>query len=119
MSDFDVIVDNFFKNYRDRGMVKWQGFFLSDHTQNIEKMKYDDNHHEVHRPDQDLDKISELLMTAFTTRAAVNVQLKQMDHNGNYFDSLNGFISGYQDTDVFIDNKPVGLEEISSVEFIS
>lgn len=28
----DNFAENFFKNYyKDRGMLKWQGFFLSDH----------------------------------------------------------------------------------------
>ena len=29
--EFDERVTNFFKNYHDRGMKKWSGFFLSDH----------------------------------------------------------------------------------------
>jgi hypothetical protein len=34
---FDKEVDDFFKNYQDRGMKKWSGFFLSDHTVQINK----------------------------------------------------------------------------------
>ena len=36
--DMDV-VNNFFEHdYHDRGMVKWQGFYLSDHTAALKKM---------------------------------------------------------------------------------
>ena len=33
--NFDQKVENFFKNYQDRGMKKWSGFFLSDHSLKI------------------------------------------------------------------------------------
>ena len=29
-ANFDKEIQNFFKNYHDRGMQKWGGFFLSD-----------------------------------------------------------------------------------------
>lgn len=37
-SDFDKKVTEFFRTYQDRGMKKWQGFFLSDHTLAIKKI---------------------------------------------------------------------------------
>lgn len=119
MSDFDIIVDNFFKNYKDRGMKKWQGFYLSDQTSKVEKMWRDEAKVEVHRPEQSIEEIGELLMIAYSTRIPVNVQLKLMDHNGNYYQSLNGFVSGYEDDEAFVDNNPIELDSISSVEFIS
>lgn len=36
---FDEVIDTFFKNYQDRGMKKWSGFFLSDHVAAINKEK--------------------------------------------------------------------------------
>lgn len=38
--NFDMdVVNNFFEHdYHDRGMVKWQGFYLSDHTAALKKM---------------------------------------------------------------------------------
>ncbi|ODP92844.1 hypothetical protein [Levilactobacillus brevis] len=36
--DANTIAEQFLKNkYHDRGMLKWQGFFLSDHTSAIKK----------------------------------------------------------------------------------
>ncbi|KRN10379.1 hypothetical protein [Liquorilactobacillus mali] len=36
----DAFAEYFFKNfYQDRGMRKWQGFFLSDHTQALKKQR--------------------------------------------------------------------------------
>ncbi|AEG40879.1 hypothetical protein GCM10008918_12840 [Lactobacillus kefiranofaciens subsp. kefiranofaciens] len=34
-SPFDQRIEEFFRNYQDRGMKKWVGFFLSDHTAKI------------------------------------------------------------------------------------
>lgn len=32
-AEADAVADNFFKyHYHDRGKIKWQGFFLSEHT---------------------------------------------------------------------------------------
>lgn len=31
----DKLIYDFFKNYQDRGMKKWTGFLLSDHTAQI------------------------------------------------------------------------------------
>ncbi len=36
--DFSSLVANYFKNdYRERGLIKWRGFFLSDHTSALKK----------------------------------------------------------------------------------
>ena len=34
-SEFDKRVEEFFRTYQDRGMKKWAGFYLSDHTVKI------------------------------------------------------------------------------------
>ena len=39
------VVDQFFEHdYQDRGMTKWQGFYLSDHTVAIKKQRYKNKH---------------------------------------------------------------------------
>ena len=38
-SEFDKIVEEFFRTYQDRGMKKWAGFYLSDHTAKINRDK--------------------------------------------------------------------------------
>lgn len=38
---FEMAVVNYFfeHDYHDRGMLKWQGFYLSDHTAALKEMK--------------------------------------------------------------------------------
>ncbi|MCG0724137.1 DNA-directed RNA polymerase subunit beta [Lactiplantibacillus plantarum] len=42
--DFDLnIVNRFFRHdYHDRGLMKWQGFYLSDHTAALNQQKVHD-----------------------------------------------------------------------------
>lgn len=118
MSDFDVIVDNFFKNYHDRGMKKWMGFYLSDHTQKIEKTDLQEHTIEEQRPEEPLEEISAKLLEAFGTHYPVNVQFRELDFNGNFKPSLTGFVAGYQNAEVQIEDQLINLEEIKSIEII-
>lgn len=47
--EFDKRVDDFFRNYHDRGMVKWAGFYLSDHVLKMHKKSKADAYVEVKR----------------------------------------------------------------------
>jgi hypothetical protein len=36
--DFSTLINNYFQHdYRDRGIKKWRGFFLNDHTSALRK----------------------------------------------------------------------------------
>ncbi|GEL15175.1 hypothetical protein [Pediococcus cellicola] len=54
----ESVTERFFKNdYHDRGMLKWGGFFLSDHTSAIQKMKRD-KVPETIRAEQSLERVA-------------------------------------------------------------
>ncbi|MDI6523854.1 hypothetical protein [Leuconostoc suionicum] len=37
--DFSTLINRYFQNdYRERGKIKWNGYFLSDHTSSLVKM---------------------------------------------------------------------------------
>jgi hypothetical protein len=79
--DANIIAEQFLKNkYHDRGMLKWQGFFLSDHTSAIKK--------EVNSPipkkkaEMSQTEISECLSEAWKYGKTVILQLNQVDING-------------------------------------
>ena len=61
--EYDQILDNFFKTYQDRGMKKWQGLMLSDHTTAINR----DNQQRAvvysKKPTMSEEQASELLIT--------------------------------------------------------
>ena len=83
---FDLnIVKQFFKyDYRDRGMLKWQGFYLSDHTAALKKTSNTAKAHEhvkVHAQ-QSLADISEILAKSFAEQRLVQLQLNILNKNG-------------------------------------
>ena len=115
MNDFDQIVENFFKNYHDRGMKKWAGFYLSDHTQTIEKDTKMRGEVVMKRPEQPLEEISVILLDAFSNHREVDVQLKILDEDGQLPKSVVSFVAGYEQEAVVIAAEQIALDDISSV----
>ncbi|AVK60346.1 hypothetical protein C5Z25_00495 [Lactobacillus sp. CBA3605] len=102
--DFDMtIVNRFFtSDYHDRGMVKWQGFYLSDHTSALNKQHAQMQLTYEERPQQSLQTISTILAASYTQHTLVAIQLQSVDPNGNLFPDQVGTVSGYNDTDIII-----------------
>lgn len=113
-NSFDQEVENFFKNYHDRGMKKWAGFFLSDHTVQINKtaaIKVNKKKAEMSQFE-----ISKTLWQAFCNHQEVKLQLKDLDENGNLAEDIIGFVDGYDgQNQVIISGYPVFIDTINNV----
>ncbi|GED80125.1 MULTISPECIES: hypothetical protein [Amylolactobacillus] len=116
MSDFDRMLDDFFKNYQDRGMKKWAGFYLSDHTQKIEQEEQQNNKVIKSRPIQTAEEVGMLLFQAFENHLEVDIQLKQVDVNGVIPASIVGFVGGYQQDNVVINDQQIKFEDIKNIQ---
>ncbi|WP_367341375.1 hypothetical protein [Limosilactobacillus sp.] len=69
----------FIHRYHDRGMLKWQGFFLSDHTAALnraEKAKPE----KLHKA-QKATELNQRLMQAWQSQFLVHIQLNVLDEN--------------------------------------
>ncbi|WP_413627769.1 hypothetical protein R4B61_00830 [Fructilactobacillus vespulae] len=74
------LVDQFFKyDYHDRGMMKWQGFYLSDHTVAIAKQEKQTKHVVKVKPQQTVIEIKKNLVRAFEKQQSVIIQLNELD----------------------------------------
>lgn len=115
-SDFDQKVERFFKNYQDRGMKKWTGFFLSDHTLKInrDRAKRAVVYHKKSEMSEAL--ISQMLFKAFSDHYYVKVQLKELDNEGKLKADVCGFVEGYQEKNIIISGKKVAIDNINHVE---
>lgn len=115
--EFDRKLDDFFRNYQDRGMKKWAGFFLSDHTAKINQSNRQRQMIYSKKPEMTDIEISKVLLTAFSNHQKVNIQLKNRDQNGNLSADIEGMVEGYyqQDT-IIISGCLVDLEDINHVE---
>ena len=115
MNDFDRKVEQFFKNYQDRGMKKWAGFFLSDHTLKINKDKAKRAMVYQKKPSMNEDEISQLLFKAFSDHYYVQVQLKELDDDGKLKADICGFVEGYQEQLIIISGQKVAIDDINNV----
>lgn len=117
--DDDQVVQRFFDHdYRDRGIVKWQGFHLSDHTAALKKQAKQEAQRYPAKPHQSLAEISRRLNQAFANHLTVSIQMGTRDANGQYQPDLVGKVRGYQDELIYLDQHEVVMENIRHVAFI-
>ncbi|WP_201308369.1 hypothetical protein [Companilactobacillus farciminis] len=115
------MVQTFFDNYyHDRGKIKWQGFYLSDHTAALKKQAKKSSHQNNLRPQQELTEITKFLMQSYTYNQIVKVQLNVFDLNNHVKDDLTGEIQGYDEDLFYLDNgKKFHLSEVRNVAMVA
>ncbi len=113
------LVQNYFDRvYRDRGMTKWQGYYLSDHTSALNKEKAAAAITYPPRPVQSLTVIGAQLATAYASNAPVSVQLTAIAPDGALGPDIMGMVRGYTETDVIIGTTELNLETIRNVQML-
>ncbi|MHA7611551.1 hypothetical protein ACX2QB_04180 [Weissella viridescens] len=117
---FQRAKDFFEKEYKDRGMVKWQGFFLSDHVEDVEK--YANEREQVEQqeqmPSMTLEEISEVLFDAYRKLETIEYQLKGVDVLGHYPPIKKGKVKGNDENVAVIGNKRVDMSQINWCQII-
>ncbi|KRL04124.1 hypothetical protein [Liquorilactobacillus oeni] len=108
--EFMDIVNNFFKyDYHDRGMLKWKGFFLSDHTaalkREFNKPKI------VTKPKQSLELISKRLKLSWQYKINATIQLQNVSTDEE-LEQLEGIIQGYNGGMIILKDVEDKLHEI-------
>ncbi|WP_137644868.1 hypothetical protein [Lactiplantibacillus plajomi] len=117
--EFDMAaVNRFFEHdYHDRGIVKWQGFFLSDHTSALNKVRARERTVIQGRPVQPLSARTVILADAFAQGYRVKIQLATLDRNGHFYPDLIGTVSGYNATNIVLNGSTfVSLDQIRNVQ---
>ncbi|EOH91825.1 hypothetical protein [Enterococcus pallens] len=90
------------QNYQDRGMIKWIGFYLSDHTALLtkdNKQRYKEN---LQKPQQTLEEISQLLQQSYIQNKRIALQLEALDSERKYYDDLIGRVIGQKDQLIYL-----------------
>ncbi len=102
----DQLVQRFFDHdYRDRGVVKWQGFYLSDHTAALKKQAKQEAKKYPARAQQSMEEISQVLSEAYANGQTVSVQLNNRNLNGEFLPDLVGKVIGYEDEMVYLEGR--------------
>ena len=83
-SEFDKRVEEFFRTYQDRGMKKWAGFYLSDHTAKINLDKKRRETVYVKKKTMSQKDIRAMLLKSFGEHRKVSVQLKDLSVEMTY-----------------------------------
>lgn len=111
------------QTYQDRGMMKWIGFYLSDHTAVLSKESKERNRINVGKEQMSLEEIGETLQQAYLKNKRIAIQLETLDNEGNYPDDLVGKISGQREEQIYLDEEDRGtlhltIEQIHHVEIL-
>lgn len=109
---------NILRNYQDRKKMKWAGFYLSDHTARIDKDIME--HHPVYVKKERMStvEIDDILSKAKIKGLTVCIQKEEIDLESSHLSDIEGKISGFDESSVFIDGERVCYNLIRYVEII-
>lgn len=118
-ADSEMVQTFFDSYYHDRGKMKWQGFYLSDHTAALNHQAKKLANKNQLRTKQTETEITKFLMQSYTYNQIVKIQLSIFDTNNEPLDDLVGEISGYNDDLFYLDNqKSFHLGDVRNVEVV-
>lgn len=115
-NNFNDTVNNFFKNYQDRGMKKWQGFMLSDHIATLNRDKEEKARVYSEKETMSEVEISQVLLQAFANNKVVAVQLKEKTLDRKIQPDIIGLVKGYNKDKIVIGDAEVELSNINNIE---
>lgn len=118
--EFDPrVTAQYFKyDYHDRGMLRWNGFYLSDHQSALKARKQTLATTYPPRPQQSLDVIGALLADAYAQGIEVSIQTKECDESGVHFPDNVGHVSGYNSDNIVVNNGTlISIENIQNVQY--
>lgn len=84
-----------------RGMLKWQGFFLSDHTHELKKER--NKKESEYLPKQSLEYISGLLKLSWQYQKMIVIQLNQYAAGDLELTQYFGTVKGFQTENIILD----------------
>ncbi|MCT3033269.1 hypothetical protein [Pediococcus pentosaceus] len=117
----DQEAENFFNHdYIDRGMIKWQGFYLSDHTSalNAEHETKDKILQREVLPQMTFEEISNIINKAIVKNKTVKIQTNKCDSNGIFEAPIVGKIIGYKNDMLYINRGvQIIISEIRNIKF--
>lgn len=115
------IAKRYFENdYHDRGMVKWNGYYLSDHTQNVAEYTADrlERRSQKAMPEMSLEEISRILFKAYSKHLQVQVQERSRAANGIVPPIIIGFVNGFDEESVYIAQRAINLNSLLWCELL-
>lgn len=100
-------------------MLKWQGYHLSDHTEDVAKYTANDAQISAQKlkDKQSLEIIGSLLKTAYESNLELTIQLATQDDTGVTSELITGKLLGYTDQNtVLVNNLEIQIDQINFVK---
>ncbi|MFS7207039.1 hypothetical protein [Carnobacterium divergens] len=111
------MLNRFNERYKDRGVVKWQGMFLSEHNSSMDQIQKELKHTVPKKEQMSFEKISEVLNAAVVNNKSMAIQLESVDADNNYSDDIIGKLQGHDELGLWVSGTKVNYDEIRNVEF--
>ncbi|MBC9808762.1 hypothetical protein [Carnobacterium maltaromaticum] len=113
------MLNKFNERYVDRGVVKWMGMFLSEHTASIQTDKKKRSFIVEKKEQMNETDIYSILNEAITNNSMVIIQVEEINTDGNYQEDLIGWIEGYEDSYIYLSGNKIVLESIRNIQLYS
>ncbi len=104
-------------DYSDRGRLKWAGFYLSDHTEEIDMDNEQRANQNLAKEQMTTEEISKILKTAIIKNKIICIQIEERDVDGYYPEDIVGKILGGVELDIYVGKDKVHYDEIRHIEF--
>lgn len=102
--------DPLIRDYDDRGMMKWMGFYLSEHTTEMEKEALLRNKVWARKESMNEIQIGTILNEAFQNHQIVTIQLSELNVEGSAFEDIIGSIEGFDENTLYVLNLEDGIQ---------
>ncbi|MGX6979626.1 hypothetical protein ACWN8V_10280 [Vagococcus elongatus] len=106
------------RHYQDRKKMKWMGFYLSDHTAQIDKDRIEQQPVSIKKERLSESEINKILAQAKIKGLTVSIQKEEINLENSYLSDIEGKISGSDESNIFINDQKVGYDQIKHVEII-
>lgn len=114
--DFSTIINRYFQNdYRERGKIKWNGFFLSDHTSSLVKDDRQRNQKPQKLPKIPLNEAQSILQHSCVNYHIVTIQQNIETTDGYLIPNVTGLVNGLTELGVYINQQFIAYEDIRTV----
>ena len=104
-----------YNDYHDRGMMKWGGFILSEHSRLNEEGEEKRNKVYTPRPIMTEKEKQMVFQEAMKKKKRICIQTTYVDKNGQHFPDVIGEIKGGEDGVIYVGQEQVELLEIRNV----
>jgi len=112
----DYLQDPLVVNYQDRGMMKWMGFYLSEHTSQLESESRERNTQVLSMGEMSLEEIEEKLAFAHLKNRPIYLQIKIHHREKSDLRECFGPFQGADDWgNIYVNGERISLEDVTYV----